>query len=537
MRMIPAVFPRESSSAAERKVFRLLSELSAYPEGMAFHSLGLMHHPTKPVSELDFVIGTMDGLLVLEVKGGAIAQHEGAFFSRDRHGVLHSIQDPFTQANTGSHALRRQLDRLLPHLKGEVMVGYAVVLPDTSFDVQSTEWDLDVVIDVRDCRDATSFARALKRVYAFWQERVVRRPMNGRMADDIRQALRPEFERAVSIAGVAGEVELQQLALTEEQYGFIDTLMLNPRVLCTGGAGTGKTFLLAEAARRFAAAGDRILVTCHSPLLAAHLRQILNDSLIEVQPFSCLDELTSAVDVLLVDEAQDIMTLEHLVDVLDGHLRGGIEKGRWVMFYDRNLQAHIHGQFSPEAESLLRDTGATVVPLTRNCRNTREIATWTRVRTGGDIGTAMSGSGLPPRELYWTSPTEQAGMVADILRDCLRDGATPSEIAVLSPVSFGESIFSRLTGPVAVRPWAEARPDQIRFATIDDSKGMESRYVIVGDLQAQPDVTAERVMARLYVAITRARAALWLLIRRDYLAELDQLASDNVQAIKRSTGI
>ena len=533
MRMIPAVFPRDSSSSAERKLFRLLGELSAYPEGMTFHSLGLMHHPTKPVSELDFVVATMDGLLVLEVKGGAIAQQEGEFFSRDRNGVLHSIQDPFTQADTGSHALRRQLDRLVPGLKGKVLVGYAVVLPDTSFDVQSTEWDLDIVIDVHDCQDPATLARALKRVYAFWQEKLGQRPMNGRMADEIRQALRPEFERAVSIAGIAGEVETQQLALTQEQYSFIDTLVLNPRVLCTGGAGTGKTFLLAEAARRFAAAGDRVLVTCHSPLLADHLRHVLNDPRIEVQPYSRIDGVTSQVDVLLVDEAQDIMTLEHLVDVLDGHLKGGLEGGRWVMFYDRNLQAHIHGQFSPEAETLLRNTGATVVPLTRNCRNTREIATWTKLRTGGDIGTAMSGSGLSPRELYWGSQTEQATLITDILRDCLRDGAKPSEIAVLSPLPFEDSVFSRLSGTLPVRPWAEAGPQHIRFATIDESKGMESRYVIVGDLQAQPDISPERVMARLYVAITRARAALWMLIHKSYLEELDQLAAANVQAIQR----
>jgi phosphate starvation-inducible protein PhoH len=46
------------------------------------------------------------------------------------------------------------------------------------------------------------------------------------------------------------QVEQGAVKLTEEQYHFVDIAMENHRVICSGGAGTGKTFLAAELARR-----------------------------------------------------------------------------------------------------------------------------------------------------------------------------------------------------------------------------------------------------------------------------------------------
>ncbi len=103
--------------------------------------------------------------------------------------------------------------------------------------------------------------------------------------------------------------------LTDEQYERLDAFEGTPRILCMGGAGTGKTFIAAEMARRHAAAGDRVLMTCASPVLAAYLRARLSSFGIDVMPLEqALGELPQGepYDVLLLDEAQDVLDLEVL---------------------------------------------------------------------------------------------------------------------------------------------------------------------------------------------------------------------------------
>lgn len=525
--MIPAIYDPQVS-AGEKKVFQLLQGCQQFAGAMAFHSVGLMHHPTKPVAELDFVVAGQQGLLILEVKGGSIGQQAGRFYSRDRFGVEHGIQNPFRQAQSGAFALLADLEGRLPDLKRRMLTGFAVVLPDTTFDIRSVEWDPDIVIDRRDCGSPRAFAAALRRVYGYWETKLEPRPLTGMEVQKICRTLRPEFERAMSISGLVGEASTQQLALTEEQYDFLDTITANPRVLCTGGAGTGKTFLLVEAARRLAAQGQDVLVTCFSPLLAGHLSGILRNEHVRVIPYGELASLNEPCDVLLIDEGQDIMSLDSLIEVLDSCVRGGLDHGCWVIFYDGNLQARIHGQFSLEAEDLLKRTGAAQVPLRRNCRNTREIASSTMLRTGGDIGNAMSGSGILPAEVSWKDQADQAAHVTRIIRECRLDGVRAGEIAVISPLPLAQSVASQLSRDIIVKPWAQAGPDDIRFATVDESKGLESPYVILTDLDAGAFPSDELATARLYVGMTRARAALWLLISTAYRSHLDQLAMKHI---------
>ena len=51
---------------------------------------------------------------------------------------------------------------------------------------------------------------------------------------------------------------------------------------------------------------------------------------------------------MVVDEAQDLMNFDSL-DHLEGAINGGWSEGRWVMFLDQNRQAHLYGDFDPDA--------------------------------------------------------------------------------------------------------------------------------------------------------------------------------------------
>jgi hypothetical protein len=63
-------------------------------------------------------------------------------------------------------------------------------------------------------------------------------------------------------------------ALTEHQAVILDAIQLLNRVEIRGGAGSGKTFLAVEQARRLSAKGQRVALVCYSHGLASYLERI-----------------------------------------------------------------------------------------------------------------------------------------------------------------------------------------------------------------------------------------------------------------------
>lgn len=63
-------------------------------------------------------------------------------------------------------------------------------------------------------------------------------------------------------------------ALTEQQAVILDAIRLLKRVQVRGSAGSGKTFLALEQARRLADDGNRVALLCYSHGLASYLKRI-----------------------------------------------------------------------------------------------------------------------------------------------------------------------------------------------------------------------------------------------------------------------
>ncbi|MBK7063412.1 MAG: ATP-binding protein [Rubrivivax sp.] len=93
-----------------------------------------------------------------------------------------------------------------------------------------------------------------------------------RQLEAVLRLLRPDFEYTAS---ARNDVELAEAAIrrfTDEQFEAIDHLEDNRRVLFKGPAGTGKTFLAIEAARRAVRAGRTVALLCFNSLLASWLK-------------------------------------------------------------------------------------------------------------------------------------------------------------------------------------------------------------------------------------------------------------------------
>ena len=74
--------------------------------------------------------------------------------------------------------------------------------------------------------------------------------------------LRPDFDRIIVPATSILETERRIIALTEEQYEVLDAIADNQVCIVKGPAGTGKTNIGMEAARRLSLQGKRVLLAC-----------------------------------------------------------------------------------------------------------------------------------------------------------------------------------------------------------------------------------------------------------------------------------
>ncbi len=233
------------------------------------HSLNLPRHEYKRFGEIDFVVCGPDGLYVLEVKGGRVSCHDGVWETTNRYGKTERLREsPFKQAESALHGLRKKLPASISRA---FVVGYGVVMPGVERLPDSAEWDKVVLADSSDFRQ---FEKWLERFIRYWRTKDPRKPVaSPEQLNMLRRHLRPDFEAIVPLHVPAHEVETRIARLTEDQLMLIDVVEANPRVICFGGAGTGKTMLALELAKRWGANGMKTVLACHSLWLKRFLEQ------------------------------------------------------------------------------------------------------------------------------------------------------------------------------------------------------------------------------------------------------------------------
>jgi len=221
----------------------------------------------------------------------------------------------------------------------------------------------------------------------------------------------------------------------------------------------------------------------------------------------------SQFDALIVDEGQDLLDMES-VESLDAVLAGGLEEGQWCFFHDLNNQAGYFGAPDPDALALLESYSAARVPLTRNCRNTRQILEQVQSLLGADMGVRGTGDG--PEVVLHDAATRgiSASVLAEVIEQLTgRGGVSPSEITILSPLAFSESSAALL--PLALAADVTELddyallyfpPSRISFAQIGHFKGLENEAVILIDLP-QPSGSIGAGPDH-YVGMSRARSLL-----------------------------
>ena len=162
-------------------------------------------------------------------------------------------------------------------------IGCAVVFPDVPELPPTPEFERSDVIYSQDLQPiSASIKRLITHRLRDHQPSGSPRHPEPPQVRAIRSFLRPEFYRVAAMSVRIERAEEKLLSLTEEQYDRLDELEDNPRCLFEGAAGTGKTLLAVEYARRRARAGDRVLLVCFNRLLGAWLQEQLRGATVTV---------------------------------------------------------------------------------------------------------------------------------------------------------------------------------------------------------------------------------------------------------------
>lgn len=516
MKLIPDR-PFDTNSHAEKKIFDAIREcFSLENASVAFHSFNLTKHEKKRVGEADFLILCKYGAFVLEIKGGRISHESGRWFTSNSKGKF-QISDPFKQANGAMFAVEKIIKNNPRFSSLKLPIGYGVVFPDCAWDLQGAEWDRQMICDSKNFRD---FEGWLKRLFKYWNSK----PNNNfsLSSDDLKKLkvfLRPDFELVEMLYDKILMSEERSIKLTEDQYQYVDIAMDNERVLCSGGAGTGKTFLAAELARRKGAEGREVLFVCKSPWLKNYLSpRILNDnvtiSTIGGVKKSLRRAGLSSFDVLIVDEGQDLFNFDDM-GILDDSITGGLEDGEWYIFHDLNNQSGLLSEANAEVFEYLKSLNNPVkVRLNTNCRNTGHILTKVQDSLSLDMGN--KGTGLGP-EVYEVAgkQDELVNLIDNKLSDLLNQDVSPGAVTILSRLPLKDSIVSLLSSKItdsivelddySVRNFPLPN---ISFSEIKNFKGLENEVILLVDLPPPSSLSDADNKTLHYVGMSRARGLL-----------------------------
>ena len=523
MHLIPPTISPATPSPGEVAVFEALAAGDGAADGWTvLHSFDIANPVTQLAAEIDFLcIVPGKGVLVLEVKGcRRLRRADGLwFYGAERKG---DRRGPFRQASEAMHALKSHVTARHPEL-GHVVFWSVVCFPYLDFAETSEEWHPWQVIDRRGM-GARPLAASLEAVLDRARQRLIERgepwfhperdEPTAAQCETLVKALRGDFEYFESPKARARRLDEEVRHYTEEQFEALDAIDGNPRIVFDGPAGTGKTLLAIEAARRAATAGRDVLLLCFNrPLgrwlqeetadlrgapgkpgvttrtLHEHMRLLAGVTPTPAQACSQafwqeeLPELASEAllgastatqtpatrsphvfDEIVLDEAQDVLRRSYL-DFLDLSLRGGLARGLWRLFGDFEFQRiydvvprtgeQVAGVVSLE-EFLASPLGAGAFryELRVNCRNTPRVA-----GLACACGNVLPGykrvrrpdDEIEPEIRYWTDEAQQLELLVESLERLRAEGFTGPRVAVLSPHGDDGCAAAKLTE----QPWRD----------------------------------------------------------------------------------
>lgn len=555
-RMIPTFFD-DSTPPGERDVFGWLANAPA--DWVVLHQLDLAPWNRSRQTEIDFVVVMPGaGILCVEVKS-----HEAIWYDAGgwHLGADSCARGPFKQAEDAVKALQRRIEGHLPRLR-YIPVARCVVFPRAAFErPRNIEYSDRELLDRPRCNDLVARGAFPGALEACLRGAIASDPklsplplggINPTHFAELLDFLRPVQKR---LPGAKQERQARrehvEQALREQQKPVVRAAGANPRLVGGGGAGTGKTMIAMELARRAAEDGLRTGLFCFNQLIGEWIDRELRPrppglvagwviqrlaEMLEVElpagpagPDLWSEDLLAkflgrlsdpdlreqvSFDRLVVDEAQDILARPALFDCLARLVRGGVNDGSWVLLGDFDHQvlttSSQRDAMRAALRALVQDARPAVWPLSENCRNF-EVVGKAALSLGGieeEIYEGFRrgvGDGSYLRPGVYIGSEHQLQLLRSEIEYWKGRHFQPKDITILSLCRAEDSAAARLgTTSGALRRLGQ--PGYcLAYGSIDEFKGMESEVVILTDIDlGGAGAPEERRKDLFYTGMTRA---------------------------------
>ena len=576
-KMMPS-YTSEKTPPGEKLVFGMLA--GGPDEWTIIHSLDVAPWNEGRRTEIDFVVIMPEtGMLCIEVKSQENIEYDG-----ERWSPASIKRNPFSQALDGRYALIRglfgttQMRGLLPE-QIRFPVAHCVIFPKSPFELHLNLSVKDY--ELIDSRAFRAFARAAEfctSLQARFDKSIADDPnlrrISKRLTPDqvetIVKCCLPIQKRRSSLREEIAqrEKDMEEVLLTRQKIIF-ELAHDNNRLVISGGAGTGKTLIAMELARRLAESGaetsQRVGLLCFNQLVGDWMEdELKNDGTLPPNlivgralrvlakmagidiPSSPPDEFWETIlpgrleekltdpgfksdacfDYLILDEAQDILARPHVWNILTQFMVGGLGGSNFVLFGD--LDHQVLADTSKLAESLqsLRNSGYfTRFRLRENCRNYKIVGD-TAVRLSGlsakriyDGFRRTGGSAQNFDLMFYESDQDQEKLLRDLRSSLRTKGWKPSEISILSFCAESKSLAKRVAEHDHSLQPAWMKSSATSYTSIHSFKGMENQIIILTDVV----VDGKDIQRNLfYTGMTRALDTVYILCHEHSKYSLQQ---------------
>lgn len=467
------------------------------------------------------------GLAAIEVKGGLLSVQQGQWYQSDRQGK-HRIPSPIAQSQGAQHAFKMWATDQL----GSPLVSRFAYMAAFPYSPVPRDWEMNgvprpLILDCDDLADVSERLRAAIETQAQGGS-----PLAPSYAGRIARLLSGNLEAEATPSLTALELEDRQEQLTERQKVLLDCSRSIPRARFVGGAGSGKTWLAVEKARRLAKQGKRVGLFCYNRGLAEHLRRQVagwrqakpvyvgefhdyavslgvpngsGQAYFDEDMPALMKDLAAGLpsdqrlDAIVIDEAQDFAPLwwESLLACLKD-----ADDGEIYAFMDE--RQNVYGRWDSQSAGTALDPTAGLVTLhiDENLRNTKRIAQ-TFMGFAGKHFAPRGGDGLPVR-LVPCSTDDAIDVAGDCVDALIDEGWANNQISFLTTKN-RHSIHKEFENDPAGY-WKAFHDDEGEFyGHVLGFKGLERSVVI---LCVNGFKEMSRAAELLYVGLSRARCLL-----------------------------
>lgn len=566
----------DSFDSTGEKLLYLKFKNDGSANGMyVLHSVFTNYHFNNISGELDFlVIVPNEGIFAVEVKHGKVTRENGTWYFENKDGnITAKKKSPFFQVVGTMYSIRTFILNKLENNKklherfSKFLWGTGVAFTSMNefvdFGTEGYSWQILSRNGLR--LPISNYINSLSKGWhkisngKSWYDVNLSRPSDEDCKTLIR-IIRGDFDINYSDLNRIMDYDNLIEEYTKEQFHLLDFVKYNDRCLIEGNAGTGKTLMAIEIARREIIAGKKIGLFCYNNMLGQKLSSSIHELFkknnysfyagsfhgyltskvlinstdsqkddhkyySEELPFEFLIENENITesqkfDYIIIDEAQDLI-FQNYIEVFDLILKGGIKKGKWIFLGDFSNQAIYLNKPDTINDLLKSSTSFTrFPPLKINCRNSKKIAYQNTLLTGVDkpefTSRNIEGDSIDNR---FIRKDLQQKVIEDILKELVEKNIPLTKITLLSPKKIENSIINE--SEYICHLFTKG----LFFSTIQAFKGLENTFIILFDFDEISTIESKRL---LYIGISRARQKLFIVLNKNLEDDYQQLIKTNI---------